>query len=363
METRRDINLVAYLIDRRNRWQIPIGMILVIGLFGCSPLTRQGTCPEPPTVSAEPDEASAQSEKITLSLEFEPGTKIRYRVTTEAVTAMEGPETAVQNNISTALIPKVSESSEVVFTQEILGPLPEDTNTVVALITIDQVRYVRRSPGQPDLGFDSQEPSDQNSPFAKLIGQTYTIEINPLGYVPGIFNLRPARLAVRGPTSAHAAALELVSPPTIFPRHGYFSLPGPDVGSLAVGGRWQGVQQITLRAPGTDMDRLGTHRFDKIYRLESVEQRPGGTVAVVVFEGSPRPRRTPEGRPAEIPFLSCSYVGGGEFNIDAGRVEGYLEHLEVRIPLPGNGSPPTEGTESHIVIATRSCWVQRLDLD
>lgn len=354
---------MTYLRYHRNQWYVLVAMILAIGLFGCSPPPRQGAGPEPPTVPAEPNEAAAQSEKITLSLEFDAGTKTRYRVTTETVTAMESPETAARGNSLTVLIPKVSESSEVVFTQEILGPLPEDSNMVVALITIDQVRYMRTSPGQPDLGFDSQEPADQNSPFAKLISQTYTIEISPLGYVPGVFNLRPARLAVRGPTPAHAAALDLVSPPTIFPRHGYFSLPGPDVGSLAIGGRWRGVQQVTLRAPGTKMDRLGTHRFDKIYRLQNVEQRPAGTVVEVVFEGSPIPRRTQNGRPADVPFLSCSYVGGGEFNIDAGRIEGYFEHLEVRIPLPVTGSPPTEGPEDRVVVATRSCWVQRLDMD
>jgi len=354
---------MTYLIYHRDRWHVLVAMFLAIEMFGCSPLPSQDAGPELPAIPAETNEAAAQSEKITLSLEFEPGTKTRYQVTTEAVTAMEDPETAVQDNASAAPYPKVFESSEVVFTQEILGPLPEDTNMVVALITIDQVRYVRRSSGQPDLAFDSHKPSDQNSPFAKLIGQTYTIEISPLGYVTGVFNLRPARLAVRGPTPAHAAALEMVSPQAIFPRHGFFSLPGPDVGSLAVGGRWRGVQQYTLRAPGTDMDRLGTHRFDKIYRLQSVKQQPAGTVAEVVFEGSPIPGRTQDGRPAEVPFLSCSYIGGGEFNLDAGRVEDYLENLEVRMPLPETGSSPAEGPEGRIVIATRYCWVQRLDLD
>jgi len=332
-------------------------------LFGCSPQPRQGAGPKPPVILAEPNEAAAQSEKFTFSLQFEPGTKNRYRVTTEAVTAMKGPETAAQDNTSTAPFPKVSESSEVVFTQEILGTVPEDTNTILALVTIEQARYVRTSTGQPDLAFDSQESSDQNSPFAKLIGQTYTIEINPLGYVPGVFNLRSARLAVRGPTAAHAAALDLVSPPAIFRRHGSFSLPGPDVGPLAIGGRWRGVQQVTLKAPGMDMNRPGTHRFEKIYRLQSVEQRPVGTVAMVVFTGSPIPKRTPDGRLAEVPFLSCSYVGGGEFNLDAGRVEDYTEHLEVRMPLPTTELSPAEDTKGRIVIATRLCWVQRLDLD
>ena len=354
---------MTYLIYHRNRWHVLVAMFLAIGLFGCSPLPRQGAGPEPPAVPAEPNEAAAQSEKITLSLDFEAGTKTRYQVTTEAVTAMESPKTAVQDNASTAPYPKLSESSEVVFTQEILGPLPEDTNTVVALITIDQVKYMRKSTGQPDLAFDSQESADQNSPFAKLIGQTYTIEISPLGYVPGIFNLRPARLAVRGPTPAHAAALEMVSPQAIFPRHGFFSLPGPDVGSLAVGDRWRGMQQYTLRAPGMDMNRLGTHRFEKIYRLQRVKQQPMGTVAEVVFEGSPLPKRTQDGRPAEVPFLSCSYLGGGEFNLNAGRVEGYMEYLEVRMPLPETGMPSDKDTEGRIVVATRSCWVQRLDLD
>jgi hypothetical protein len=273
---------------------------------------------------------------------------------------MENPETAIHGNASIAILPKVSELSEVVFTQEILGTLPEDANIVVALITINQVKYIRTFPGQPDLVFTNKEPADQNSPFAKLIGQTYTIEINPLGYVPGVFNLRPARLAVRGPTPAHAAALDLVSPPVIFPRHGFFSLPGPDVGSLAVGDQWRGVQQYTLMAPGTSMDRLGTYRFEKIYRLQSVKQQPVGTIAEVVFEGAPIPKMTQDNQPADIPFLSCSYAGGGEFNLNAGRVEGYMEQLEVRMPLPETGSPPAEG---RIVVATRSCWVQRLDLD
>ena len=368
---------MIYHRDRRKRRHVPVAMLLAIGLSGCSPLPRRGAGPESQAVPAEPNAAAARPEKIKLSLNFEPGTKTRYRVTTEAVTAMEGPESADQENASIASFPKVSESSEVVFTQEILGPLPgfpfrkkmakwdspEDVNTVVALITIDQVRYMCKSSGQPDLAFDSREPADQNSPFAKLIGQSYTIEIDPFGYVPGIFNLRPARLAVRGPTPAHAAALDLVSPSTIFLRHGYFSLPGPDAGSLNGGGRWRGVQQFTLRASGTEMNRLGTHRFEKNYRLENVEQQPEGNMAVVVFEGSPIPRRTTDSLSVEVPFLSCSYVGGGEFNVDAGRIEDYLEHLEMRIPLPGTGSMPAENPEGSVVIATRHSWVQRLELD
>ena len=351
---------MAYPGVHRKRWHVLLSMILAIGPFGCSLVPRQDASPELTAVPAEPNEDTSQSEKITLSLNFEAGTKIRYQVTTEAVTAIENPQTAVLDNASGIPFPKVSELSEVVFTQEILGTLSEDANTIVALITIDQVKYIRTSPEQPDLVFDSKESSDQNSPFAKLVGQTYTIEINPLGYVPGVFNLRPARLSVRGPTPAHAAALDLVSPTAIFLRHGFFSLPGPDVGSLAVGDRWRGVQQYTLRAPVTDIDPLGTYRFEKIYWLQSIKQRPMGTVAEVVFEGSPIIRRPQDGQSSDIPFLSCSYTGGGEFNLDAGRIEGYLEHLEVRMSLSEKESPPAEG---RIVIATRSCWVQRLDLN
>jgi hypothetical protein len=352
---------MAYPGDHRNWCYVLLAMILTIGPFGCSLLPRQDASPELTAVPAEPNEDTSQSEKFTLSLNFETGTKTRYQVTTEAVTAIGNPQTAIQGNVSTTILPKVSELSEVVFTQEILGTLPEDANTVVALITINQVKYIRTSPGQPDLVFDSKKSTDQNSPFSKLISQTYTIEINPLGYVPGVFNLRPARLAVRGPTPAHAAALELVSPPAIFPRHGFFSLPGPDVESLAVGDLWRGVQQYTLRAPGTNMDRLGTHRFEKIYWLQRIKQQPVGTVAEVVFKGSPIIRRTQDDQPIDIPFLSCSYTGGGEFNLDAGRIEGYLEHLEVRMPLPETESPPVEDPEGSIVIAMRSCWVHRLD--
>ena len=353
---------MIYFRDHWDQWHVLVGMILTIGLLGCSLMPRQGADTESTVAPTESNRAAAQSEKIVLSLNHKSGTKTCYRVTTEIVVAIEGIETAVQDDTSTALFPKVSESSEVVFTQEILGPTPEDTNSAIALITIDQVRYKRASTRQPNLAFDSREPADYNSPFAGLIGQAYTIEINPLGYVPGVFNLRPVRLAVRGPTPVHAAALNLVSPPSLFSRHGYFNLPGPDVGSLAVGDNWRGVQQFTLKVPGTNIG-LGTHRFDKIYHLESVEQRPVGSVAVAVFVGSFKPRRTPDGRLVEDPFLSCSYSGGGEFNLDAGRVESYLEKLEMRMPLVGTESSSIEGSEGRVIIATRYCSVQRLDLD
>ena len=352
---------MAYFREHQNFWHISFTIILTIGPLGCSPLPRQNVSHKLPAVSVESIEVDIQAEKIILSLNIEVGTKTCYQVTTEAVTAIGNVQNAIQSNALIAKLPKVSELSEVVFTQEILGTLPEDANTVVALITINQVKYIRTSPGQPDLVFDSKKSTDQNNPFSKLIGQTYTIEINPLGYVPGVFNLRPARLAVRGPTPAHAAALELVSPTAIFPRHGFFSLPGSDVGYLAVGDRWRGVQQYTLRAPGTNIDPLGTHRFEKIYQLLSVKQQPVGTIAEIVFEGSPIPRQTQNDQPADIPFLSCSYTGGGEFNLDVGRIEGYLEHLEVRMPLLENELPSSQ--EGNIIIATRSCWVQRLDLD
>ncbi len=346
---------MAYLSDHRTRWHVPVGMVVAIVLLGCSPSSRQGAGPEPPGAPVEPKE-------IALSLEFTPGTKTRYRVTTEAVTTTEIAETAIRDDPSAAPIAKVFEASEVVFTQEILGPVPEDPKTVVALITIDRVKYSSKSPERADLVFDSGEPADQSSPFARLIGQTYTIEIHPLGYVPGVFNLQTARLAVRGPGPANAAALELASPPAIFQRHAFFSLPGPDAGLLSVGGRWRGVQQITFKLPNTDTNRLGTHRFEKIYLLESVEQRPVGAVAVVTFTGSPIPRRTADGRLAEVPFLSCSYSGAVEFNLDAGRVEDCFEHLEVRMPLPETGLPLAESPEGSIVIAARSHRVQRLDM-
>lgn len=142
---------MTYFRDHWNPWRLRLAMILTIGPFGCSPLPRQDTSPELAAVTAEPNEAVALSEPITLSLNLKIGTKTRYRVTTEAVTAMENPEPAIQDNASAVIFPKVSEYSEVIFTQKILGPLPEDANTVVALITIDQVKYVRTTTGQPVL--------------------------------------------------------------------------------------------------------------------------------------------------------------------------------------------------------------------
>lgn len=62
------------------------------------------------------------------------------------------------------------------YGQEILGSLPGDMSMAVALVMIEQARYVRMSPGQPDLAFDGQGCADRQSPFAKLIRQAYTMK-------------------------------------------------------------------------------------------------------------------------------------------------------------------------------------------
>jgi hypothetical protein len=305
----------------------------------------------------------APTETVAFTLETEPGTKTRYRVTTETSLVPQGVETAVGDEAATSSSLPASEFSEVVFTQEILGPVPGDPNTAVALVIIDDVAYRRTSGGRPDLTFDSRNAMDPNRPFARLIGQAYTIEITALGYVPAVFNLRPVRAVVRGETPAHAAALELVSPPAIFARHGFFSLPGPDVGPLTVGGRWRGVQQFTIDVPGRQPGQRVTHRFEKIYRLERVEARPVGAVAVVAFTGAPIPKTRLDSRAAGVPLPACSYAGGGEFNLDAGRVERYGENLELRLPPPAAGALPVEGSQGPVMVVTRFCRVQRLDVD
>jgi hypothetical protein len=155
----------------------------------------------------------------------------------------------------------------------------------------------------------------------------------------------------------------LVSPPAIFLRHGYFQLPGPDLGALVVGGRWRGLQRFTLEAPGIGLGQLGTYKFEKIYRLEAVEQRPAGAIAEVTFAGSPIPRSTPNGNVAQAPFLSYFYAGGGKFNLGAGRIEEYVEHLEVRMPPGKTASPSAASADADVVVATRSCRVRRLDLE
>jgi hypothetical protein len=345
----------------RNQWTILLGTALTVGLFGCSSSPEQDTYPAALKVAAEPIQTVDPSEKITFSLAITPGIKSRYQAITETVWTIEAPETATQDSGSTASLPTVSESSIVNFTQEILGPAPGDPRAAAALVTIDQATYTRKLPGQADLTYDSRETTNPDNPFANLIGKTYTIEISPLGYVSGVFNLSEAQQAVRGSTPAHDAALDLLSPALIFARHGAFSLPGADIGSVIIGDRWRGVQQFTLKAPVAGVEGLGTHRFDKIYRLERVVKRPDGTVAIVAFEGALRPGRRQKSPRPEIPILSYSYAGGGQFNVDARRVEAYVDYLEVRLALSGNSMLPTKGTQGDTVRVTRHFQTQRLD--
>jgi len=338
--------------DQRIVWTLLLGMVLTSGLFGCSAPPKQDTTPTPLKVAAEPNQTVDLPEKITFSLALTPGTKSRYQAITETTWTLEGP-----------VPPTASESSELVFSQEILAPNTEDPHAAVALVTIEQATYARKLPGQADLSCNSRDMTHPDNPFAQLIGKTYAIEISPLGYASGVFNLSAARQAVRGSTPAHDAALDLLSPARIFARHGSFSLPGADLGPVAPGGRWRGAQQFTLKAPLPGRERLGTRRFDKIYRLERAARRTDGTVAVVTFAGTLRPSRREGASQSDDPILSYAYTGGGEFNVGAGRVEAYADFLEARLSLAQNSLPPTTGAHGSVVLMKRHFQMQRLDQD
>jgi hypothetical protein len=345
--------------DARRQRCGSVALLSIVALLGCSSAPEPQAGPDTPEIDPKPNKIADPRETVTFSLALRPGTKTRYSVSTEAMTAVGPRDYGAGEDASAGAPPKVFEACEVVFTQEVLGPVPDDVNAVVALVTIEEVRYSRTSAGQPDLAFDSGGSVDQESPFAGLIGKAYTIEINRLGYVTGVFNLRPVRTAVRGSTPAHQAALKLVSPPAIFARHGYFTVPGPDVGPVAQGGRWRGVRQFTLDAPGIDFGALRIHRFEKLYRLERVERRTAGAFAIVRFTASPMPRRTAAGR-IEVPYLSWSYTGRAGFDLEAGWVRAYREHLEVQIPLASPAVSARATPDGPSLIATRTLNVRRL---
>ncbi|MHC4908039.1 MAG: hypothetical protein ACYTBW_07360 [Planctomycetota bacterium] len=112
-----------------------------------------------------------------LSLKFSPDGATNYKATTE-VTKLFRFE---QPNLDKLKEEETKTLVEMGFTQTIQS-VDADGNAT-AQITINDLKVDIVNKNESRLSFDSQNEKDQNAPLAKLLGQSYTIEISPMGRV------------------------------------------------------------------------------------------------------------------------------------------------------------------------------------
>jgi hypothetical protein len=166
---------------------------------------------------------------------------------------------------------------EVTYDQLVTGVDAEQNTT--AKVTIKALKYLSTSSGEVQIDFDSSRDTDSESAFAKLLGQTYTIEISSSGKVLGVSDVASARDAVKtGPDARFAE--RLLSDDNIQQRHEILALPDKDKRTLKVGDKWS---RIVPSPQGVLIPKT----YEEVYTVEKISNTKTGKQVLIEMKATP----------------------------------------------------------------------------
>ncbi len=288
---------------------------------GCAPLAEEAAKPEVELKKPIPEVTVAEA--VTLALKFTPQDSTTYKLTMEAQRRIEWegpmPDEAVFKGGQTG------NKIEMTFTRQIQSV--DDKGNAVAGITIEGLKYLSIVRDSTALDFDSSREKDKNNPMARLIGQSYTIEIAPTGKVTKVIDVKQAQAAVRGSSSANKAALALLSTDAIKKRHGTLALPDADKNQLRTGGNWSSIKTFSF-------GMMGSKSYEKIYTLKQINDADSHRIAIVEMNAIPTSGAEDQLDKAGADGLSKmfdnieTYTGRLNLDLTAGKIEKYLEKLQ-----------------------------------
>jgi hypothetical protein len=267
----------------------------------------------------------AAPETVTLALKFTPQDSTTYRLITEARQTLKW-EGAVPDNPAFRS-GETSNRIEMTFTRQIQSI--NNDGSAIAKITIESVKYSSVIMGRIELEFDSSMEKYKKSPLAKLVGQSYTIEIAPTGQVTKIIDVKQAEAAVKGPSATHRRALALLKPEVIRKQHGIMMLPSTDKNQLKAGDKWS-------RLTAFSFDRLGTKSYERIYTVKEIEDTGDRRIALVEMNAIPTSEMAEQLHKEQQVAADFAkkfdntetYNGQLKVDLTAGKIEKYVEKLQ-----------------------------------
>ena len=271
--------------------------------------------PAPTFEKQETTKAPAVSAKtVPMVLKFSTGEITKYKVIMEGQRKVKW-DGAVPNKPSFQS-GETRNKAEMTFTQKIQSVT--GSGNAFALITIDQLKYVSSIKETQVLDFDSSRAEDTNTPMARLIGQSYTIEITPSAEVAKVVDVNSALAAVKGDSSAQRAAMRLLEPEIIRERHGTLRLPSSET-QLTVGAKWKNTKTFSY-------GWMGSLTYERIYTLKDVEDHK----ATVDMEAVPatEPNNPSSSRLAKNFDHKGRYWGQLHFDTAKGEVTRYSETIQ-----------------------------------
>jgi len=290
--------------------------------------------PDPPADNAvdgqadEKDAPPAVAEKlgpaVELALKYVPGQTTTYKVTTET-------EKSIKWEGNTAKKPAMFRGGrtgyrvEMTFDQQIERVTDEGNGIVV--VTIKALRYRGQAHQKTVVDFDSARAGDPERPLAKLIGQSYTVEMTPKGMVASVSDVEPARAAVGGQLPEHNTALKLISDKTIRQRHEIPALIALEAAEVQPQEHWSSVRTFSF-------GMMGTKAYERVYTFEGVEQgddRRSARVAMEAIPSAVASGQSQAANPLGMMFDNTdSYTGQLRVDLNSGQIEQYIERFSMQ---------------------------------
>lgn len=303
--------------------------------------------------------AQVGKQPVTVGLNFMPQDVTTYKVTTENEMSLkfEGALPAEEELKDKRNYNKV----EMIFNQQTESV--NDQGNAVVKITIEGLKCLGIEKNKTALDFDSSREEDQSNPLAKLIGQSYWIEVAPTGQVSKVLDAKEASASVRGKTAENRAALNLLAPNVIRARHSISGLPAVDKNRLHPGDNWSQIRVFNFPI-------IGSKSYERVYTLKEIKETDNREIATIVMNAIPTSvmaqqlhEKQEKPNASEIFDNTETYNGQLEVDLASGKIEKYIEKLESQwvFIIPSAGENEEKEPVGLKMGATRVHSIERMD--
>ena len=302
------------------RWLATAVACSLILAMGCIPAAEK-----PAKIRPEPEKRilkPAKAKAVTLALKFIPQDSTTYKHTRQTVDSIKFE--GFWPNKSEFRDKSNRGNIEMTFTQQIQSV--NDKGNAIAKITIKELKCTYIHKNKTVLDFDSSREEDLKKPFAKLIGQSYTIEITPAGRVLRVIDVSQVKASAQRVPMLAKTAMALFKPDVIKERH-KLALPATDKNQLRTGDNWSSLKSFNFGL-------MGSNSYEKIYTLKEVKDTDKQQIALVEMSAIPTSEMAEQQQKKQaISGLldmfdtTETYTGQLKFDLTTGKVEKYLEEL------------------------------------
>jgi len=288
------------------------------------------------------------SKTVSLKLHFTDRSPATYRVVTESSRNIEfeGPMVSKLETQGGLTARRV----ELTFAEQVQGINDED-NAIVK-ITIKDLKYLNQVKNNIIADFDSRDTKQQSSAFAKLIGQSYTIELSPAGKVQKVTGTGSIRYVIQADLPGHREAIKLIDKEAIEQRHSIPALMEVSKKRLLTGDSWSSTKSFSFGL-------MGAKSYEKVYKLKEIAQTDSGRIAIVEMNAIPSSQQAEQLHEEQSTSLFSqifdnvqSYTGRLALNLTTGKIDKYIEELDLQWVVADPASEQTDTDEPNIIKMT-----------